>query len=240
METTLRIKNETGTELVIKTGGAPVKIAPAAEADLTEKQLASKGFLEAVHAGSVSFVNIEDPTEEQVDLAEKILPALVSSLGERIGNVKSRFEKSQGGLLKMRTSYNKSRQVSKSQFGVAQAATAGWPAVKDAVQNLLFDSATDSQEVIDKRDEIKEIEDAIVELNNEDLSVSGRTLEQWFADRLARETALAKAKDDLAKLTAAGADPLAVIVASINGSVTALNGLTEAVAIGAEIPEFGK
>jgi hypothetical protein len=240
MATTLTIRNETGAALEIQTGGAPVKIAAAAAADLTEKQLASKGFSEAVHAGSVSFVNIKAPTKEQVDLAEKILPALVSSMGERIGNVKSRFEKSQGGLLKMRTSYNKSWQVSKSQFGAAQAATAGWPAVKNAVQNLLFDTATEAPEVTAKKGEIKEIEDAIVELNNEDLSVSGRTLEQWFADRYAMEVALTKATDDLVKLLANSSDPLATTVASINGSVTALKALTAANAIGSEIPEFGK
>jgi hypothetical protein len=240
MATTLRVKNESGAELEIQTGGAPVKIAAGAEADLTEKQLASKGFSEAVQAGSVSFVNIMAPTQEQVDLARKILPALVSSLGERIGNVKGRFEKSQGELLKMRTSFNKSWKVAESQFVVAQASTAGWPTVKKAVKNLLFDTAVEDPAVTAKKQEIKDLEDDIVELNKEDLAVSGRTLEEWFTDRNAKEMALTKAKDDLNKLNAQKTDLLATPVASIDGAVTALSGLTKAKAIGTEIPEFGK
>ncbi len=240
MATTLKVKNESGAELEIQTGGAPVKIAAGAEADLTEKQLASKGFSEAVQAGTVSFVNIANPTQEQVDLARKILPALVSSLGERISNVKSRFEKSQGELLKMRTSFNKSWKVAESQFTVAQASTAGWANVRKAVKNLLFDTATEDPEVAAKKQEIKELEDDIAELNQEDLAVSGRTLDDWFKDRNGKELALAKAKDDLSKLNVQASDPLQTPVASIDGAVTALGGLTKAKAIGAEIPEFGK
>lgn len=240
MATTLRVKNESGAELEIQTGGAPVKIAAGAEAELTEKQLASKGFSEAVQAGAVSFVNIATPTQEQVELARKILPALVSSIGDRIGNVKGRFEKSQGELLKMRDSFNKSWKVAESQFTVAQASTAGWAAVRKAVKNLLFDTATEDPAVTAKKQEIKDLEDDIVELNNEDLAVSGRTLQEWFTDRNAKEQALTKAKDDLNKLNAQTSDPLATPVASIDGAVTALTGLTKAKAIGAEIPEFGK
>ena len=241
MATTLKIKNETGAELEIQTGGAPVKIAAGAQADLTEKQLASKGFSEAVQAGSVSFVNIVTPTSEQVDLAREILPALVSSMGERIGNVKGRFGKSQGELLKMRGSYNKSWKVSESQFAVAQAATVGWPTVKSAVQNLLLDQADKDPEVEAKEDEIKGIEDAITLLNNEDLSPpDGRPIDEWFQDRYAKELALKKAKAELAELIAKHTDPMAATVATIDGSVTALKALTKVQAIGAEIPEFGK
>jgi hypothetical protein len=240
MATTLRVKNESGAELEIQTGGAPVTIAAGAETDLTEKQLASKGLSEAVHAGTVSFVHIAAPTQEQVALARKILPALVSSLGERIGNVKGRFEKSQGELLKMRNSFNKSWKVAESQFNVAQASTAGWNNVRKAVKNLLFDTATEPPDVTAKKEDIKELEDAITELNKEDLSVSGRSLDDWFKDRNAKEQALAIAKDDLNKMIGQTSDPLATPVASIDGAVTALSGLTKAKAIGAEIPEFGK
>lgn len=240
MATTLRIKNETGAELEIQTGGAPVKIAAGAQTDLTEKQLASKGFSEAVHAGSVSFVNIAAPTQEQIELGRKILPALVSSMGERIGNVKGRFEKSQGELFKMRASYNKSWKVAESQFTVAQTSTAGWPTVRKAVKNLLLDTVAEDPAVTAKKQEIKSLEDDIADLNKEDLAVSGRTLEQWFADRYTKEQALIKAKDDLAKLTSKNTDPLTIPVASIDGAVTALSALTKGKAIGAEIPEFGK
>lgn len=240
MATTLKVKNETGAELEIPTVSGPVKIAAGANADLDEKQLASKGFSDAVHAGSVSFVNVVAPTPEEVALAKKILPPLVTAMGERIGNVKGRFEKSQAEILKMRTSYNKSWKVAESQFTVAQASTTGWPAVKKAVKNLLFDTAAEDPDVTAKKEEIKDLEDEIDKLNNEDLSVSGRTLQQWFEDRNAKEQALVKAKDDLAKLTAKATDPLATPVASIDGAVTALTALTKAKALGTEIPEFGK
>ena len=140
----------------------------------------------------------------------------------------------------MRASYNKSWKVAESQFTVAQASAASWPTVRKAVKNLLLDTATEDPAVAAKRQEIKSLEDDIADLNKEDLTVSGRTLEQWFADRYVKEQALVKAKDDLAKLTAKNTDPLTSPVASIDGAVTALSALTKGKAIGTEIPEFGK
>ena len=238
--TTLKIKNEKGGELKIETGGDPVKLAAGAEADLSEKELKSQGFVKALEEGSVSFVNVAKPNKDQITLARAILPSLVKAAGGRIGNLKSRFEQSQKELLKQRDSFIKAWNVADANLTAAQKAVPGWPALQKAVKNLLLDTKVDDLEVTEARNAIKAIQKEIGDLKKEDLAVSGRTREVWFADRLAKEQTLKDAEAALSKVDAEKADPLAEEVATVDTAVAALAGLKKDKAIGPEIAEFGK
>lgn len=240
---TLKIKNVTGAELEIEPGGAPVKLAAGAEADLSDKELMSKGFVKVVEAGSVSFVNVVNPSQDQIELARKVLPSLVATMRDRIGNYKGRFEQSQRELLKLRESFNKAWKIAEAHLAVAQTSTSGWPAVKQAVKSFLLDTKPEDPSVTEKKADIAAITEAIDNLKNEVLEPqepSGRSREEWFADRVAKEQALKEAQAELANMSAQKADPLATEVASVDGTVVALATLTADKAIGKEIAEFGK
>jgi hypothetical protein len=237
---TLRIKNVTDAELKIETGGAPVTLAANEEKELSEKDLMSRGFAKAIEAGSVSFVIPDDPGQDQIELARKVLPPLVTAMRDGIGNHKNRFEQSQRALLQLREPFNKAWKIAKAHLEVAQTSTSGWLAVKQAVQKLLLDTQEEDSSVKQAREAVESIEQEIDELKNEDLAATGRSLEEWFADRFAKEQALKEAQEALAKVSAEKTDPLAIEVASVDGTVAALTALTEDKAIGKEIAEFGK
>jgi hypothetical protein len=240
MPTTLKVKNETAAELQIQTSTGPVKIAAGAQADLTENQLTSKGFADALAAGSVSFANVAKPTNEEIALARKALLPLVAATQSRAGTLKGRFDQSQKELLRLRESFNKLWKVAEAQFTQAQTSTAGWKALKNAVKNLLIDTVVEPPDVAAKKKAVADLEEDIEDLKKEDLAVSGRTREQWLADRLAKEQALKEAHAELDKVSSQKADPLIAQVASIDGAVTAIGALTKDNAIGKELPEFGK
>lgn len=240
MEATLTIKNETGADLEIETGGVPKKLAPGATADLSAKELQSRGFAQVLDAGKVSFVKVQKPGQDEIDLARKVLPAMVVSTRERMAKFKSSFEQSQKELLQLRESFNKAWKVAEASLGAAQSALAGWPALNKAVRNLLLDTMTEDPEVTAKKDAVKALEERIAALKKEEPATTGRTLEQWYADRVVREQELKEAQDALAKVSDAKADRLAADVDALDANVTALTALTKDKAIGKPLAEFGK
>jgi hypothetical protein len=239
MATTLKIRNETGSQLQIETGGIPVILDDGEEADLSEQQLKSLGFSKAAEAGQVSFVVVGTPSAEQIALARLILPNLVKSLGSQVSTLKGRFEKTQKDLLNLSVGYNKTWKTAETDLMLAQASAPGWPNVKDAVQALLFDTAAADPDVVAKQAEVDAIVAAIDALNNEDLTVTGRTLEQWFVDRLEQEQLLTTAQSELAELETTTADPLVAEVNAVDANVTAVTALVKAYEIGVEIAPFG-
>ncbi|HYP07853.1 MAG TPA: hypothetical protein VER03_16590 [Bryobacteraceae bacterium] len=237
---TLNVKNNSAADVEFETPTGPVKIEANKDKNLGEKELTSKGFAKALDGGSLSFAQVQNPSGDVVELARRILPPLIASMRDRITNQRGRFEAVQKDLLKLRESFNKSWKVAEAQLAASQGSIAGWPAVRNAAKNLLIDTKVEDAEVTQKKQAVTDIEAEIAVLNSEDLAQSGRTLDQWFADRYAKEQALTQAKDELAKVNVQKSDPLATDVASVDGAVTALGALTKAKAIGAEIPEFGK
>ena len=143
-------------------------------------------------------------------------------------------------MLALRTGYNKTWKTAETDLNLAQTGVVGWPALQKAVKELLLDTKAKDLDVAVKEAAVAEIEKAIDALNKEDLAATGRTLEQWFADRQAKEQQLATAKSELAAAQAKTADPLAAEVAAISAAVTAVTGLVKDQAIGKEVPVFGE
>jgi hypothetical protein len=238
--TTLTIKNETGEELIIETGGAPVKIPAGGSAKLSDKELNSRAFAAALEAGKISFANVPNPGPDEIDLARKVLPPLVASMRDRLGKFKNQFEQSQKDLLRQRDSFNKTWNVAETRLGAVQSAPAGWAALKQAVKNLLLDTNTEDPAVTNQKKAIKKLEDVIGKLRNEDLAQTNRSREEWYAERIAKEQELKQAQNELAKLSAEKADPLAADVATLDATVTAVAALKKDKAIGKPIAEFGQ
>lgn len=241
MATTLKIKNTTAGPLTIKTGGAggDIELAAGEEAPLTAAQLSSKGFAAALEAGSVSFVPVATPSQEEIALAEAVLPPLVMGMRDRVRNLKDRFDRSQKDLLERRKAYNTAWKTAAAYLVQAKAAVPGWPALQAGAKNLLLDTVAESPEIAAAKAEVESLEDEIDTLNNEDLAATGRTLQQWFQDRQAKEVQLLEARKLLEGLNAQAAHPLVPVVAEVAGAATAINALTQNAVIGQEIPEFG-
>ena len=237
---TLTIKNESPATLEFATPGGVVKLEAGKSAELTDKQLKSPGFAEAVLAGKASIAPVNNPGKDQTDLAKAVLPAIVTGTGAKVAQLKARFDQSQKELLKLREAFNKTRKLVESNLDTAQSTVTGWPGLRKAVKNLILDTEAESPAVKEKKEALKSIEKELEDLKQEDLAATHRTLEDWFKDRLAKEQAVKEAREALAKVSQEKANPLIVEVETLDASIAAVQAIAKNKAIGKEIPEFGQ
>lgn len=235
----MTVKNESAATVEFPTPGGVVKLEAGKSEDLTDKQLKSPGFADAVLAGKVSIGPVNNPGKDQTELAKAVLPPIVTGAGAKIAQLKARFDQSQNELLKLREAFNKTRKVVESNLDAAQSSVSGWPGLRKAVKTLIFDAEAESADVKQKRDALKAVEKELEDLKMEDLAVTKRTREAWFEDRLAKEQAVKDARDALAKVNKEKANPMIAEVETLDGRIEAVKAIAKHKVIGKEIPEFG-
>jgi hypothetical protein len=238
--TTLTIKNESGAKIEFATPGGAVSLDPGASAELNEKQLRSGALADALYAGKLSVTPKPNPTKEQIALARAVLPPLVTGADARLIQLRTRFDQAQAELVKLRTAFNKTWKVADSSLGAAKDSAVGWPGLRKAVKGFILDTETEDPGIEQKREALEALEEELTALKQEDLSQTGRTLEAWYADRVAKEQTVKEATEALAEVTKAKANPLVAQVDAVDARVGQISGITPATAIGEEIPAFGQ
>jgi len=218
---TLKVKNESKMPLKIDTGGAPIEIAPGAERELTANELKSASFAKALEDGWVSFVKVDQPTEEQIKLARLVLPDLVSAAGDRLAAVKGRFEQSQKELLKLREGYNKAWGLAETYLAGAKSTMPGWPHLKSAAENYLLHAAVEDPKVKELKQTIQDLAEQVAALKQQKPDTP-EALEAWFKNRANTEEQLKQAEAELAKMSKAAADPVAAKVIAIDQAASAI------------------
>jgi hypothetical protein len=237
---TLTIKNDSDAPLEFTTPGGAVSIAPGKSEDLTEKKLKSPVLADALLSGDASIVPIADPTKEgKSDLARAVLPAIVAGTGAKLAKLKTRFDQSQKELIKLRESFNKTRKQVEASLDEAQGSLSGWPGVRKAVKNLILDAEAEDPAVKEKKDALAALEAELKALKSEDLAATGRSLEDWYKDRVAKEQAVKDAAAALAKIAKEKANPLAGQLDALDVGVAGVQAIVKSKVIGKEIPEFG-
>jgi hypothetical protein len=236
---TLKIKNESGAKIEFPTPGGAVKLDAGASADLNEKQLKSSALAEAVLLGRVSFTAAGNPSAEQTALAKAILPAIVTGANARLTQLKARFDQSQAELLRLRDAFNKTWKVAEASLGATKNGVSGWPTVRKAVKALILDAEREAPEVAEKRDALKALQKELKDLKKEDLGQSGRSLEDWYQDRVAVEQAITEATEALDNVARVRSNPLIAELDSIDERMGVIDAIKPDKAIGSEIPKFG-
>jgi hypothetical protein len=237
---TLTIKNESGANIEFATPGGVVKLDAGASAELNETQLRSGALADALYRGKLSVTPKPNPSEAQIALAKAVLPSLVSGAGARLLQLQNRFDQAQTELQKLRTAFNKTWKVADSSLGAAKSGALGWPGLRQAVKGFILDTETEPPEIEKKREALEALEQELETLKQEDLSQTGRTLEEWYADRVAKEQAIKEATAALAEVTLQKANPLVAAVDAVDARVGQISGIAPATAIGQEIPAFGQ
>lgn len=237
---TLKIKNESGAKLELPTPGGVVSLDTDASADLNEKQLKSPAFADALLHGRLSITVGDTPSDEEIALAKAVLPPVVTGARARLTQLKSRFDQSQAELVKLRDAFNRTWKVAEASLGATKSGVAGWPGLRDAVTSLILDADEEPADIREKREALEAAQKELDTLKSEDLGETGRTLEQWYADRVAKENAVRDAAAALAKVSQEKANPLIADLTAIDARVGAIQAIKQDAAIGAEIPQFGR
>jgi vacuolar-type H+-ATPase subunit I/STV1 len=238
---TLTIKNESGAKLEFATSGGAVKLDPGESKELSGNQLKGQGLADAILLGNASIQVAPNPGKDQVDLAKTVLPPLVTSTGARVTQLGSRFDQSQKELVKLREAFNKTWKAAESNLGAAHAATAGWANLRKAVKGLILDTEEVNEAVKERKDAVKALEQGLEKLKNENLAdTPGRTLEHWYADRVAAEKALEEARAALANVRKEKSNPIVAEIETVEAGIARVQAIQKNKAIGKEIQEFGQ
>jgi hypothetical protein len=238
---TLSITNQTDKTMEFPTPGGAVRIEPRASKDLSEKQLKSPVLAEALRSGTAVIARPADRfTPEQRALAKAVLPAIITSTGARLTQLRTRFDQSHQELQKLREAFNKTRRIAAENLDLVKASVEGWPGLREVAATLLLEGEEEDAAVTEKKKALEDAERALEEVKNEDLAVSLRPREEWFADRVAREAAVKAAREALAKVAREKANPLVGEIETLTAGVAAVRAIAKDRAVGGEIPEIGR
>ena len=236
---TLTVKNNTGEDLAFKTPAGVVKVKAGATSDLTDKQLSAPVLVDAVASGQISFLPpADEPNWDEIVLARSVLPPIVRGTASKLTQLTTRFEKSRSDLVRLREAFNSARSVVAAQLDAAKAAVKGWPELEKAVQAFIVATEQENAEEKKAKEELKAAEKKLDELKEEDLQTSHRTLEQWYTDRVAQETAVREAREAERTIRKTHENPLVPEVRLLTLAVANLQAIVKEGVIGPEIPEL--
>lgn len=233
MDPTLRIKNVDANPVDIEPDGgdtAPVTVAPNADADLGGQLLSSKSFRALMAEGKVRFIETPNPTPAQFHLARAVLPRLLRRVGGPIVSLADLLETAKESLDAKRSDYNQRHGAAKSVFQESQ----------DTAQSAdhLFRGANHFLNTKLEEATVAQVEAEIAVLESEDLGISGRTLQEWFADRDARQAELEAAQAALATASERIVAPLAGLLQEVKNAATTFAAVDPNTDIGAPLPPF--
>lgn len=245
----LTVKNETGAEIEIRSGGAaPIRIPPGATKDLDVGLLKSQAVADLLHGKKISLQppNLpahptkeqEQAVAEQLKLAREVLAPMVTTLGAQILNHRNRYVDSQKELMRLRDAYNKTWTAAEASLAGAKAAAESWGAVQKSIATVIIDATPEAREVTEKREVVEKLDQELKDMAKD--NVAAADLDAWFERRLARKKELETAKAELEALEKKKGDPLVAemnAVARNSDSVAAL-AKSKDKSIGNELPEL--
>lgn len=229
MSVQLKVKNEhTASVDIVPDNKTPkVTIAAGSEASLGPEHLTSKSLAVLMEEGKISFVKDPATTPEQFRMGRLMVGPLIKRLGQRRLTLHSQLKSNKKSLATARDSYNNN-----------------WTATEKTVQNAKA-SATPTARVLDaakfyltskpEEDAIAQIQADIATLEAEDLSVTGRTLQEWYADRQAKQAELEAAQKDLAAVKTQVANPLKDLITGLETASVDFAAADPATDIGSKI-----
>jgi hypothetical protein len=245
----LAVKNETGGELEIRSGGAaPIRIAPGATKDLDAGLLKSQAVTDLLHGRKISLQppylpahptkEQEQTFAEQMKLAREVLAPMVTTLGAQILNHRNRYVQSQRELVRLRDAYNKSWIAAEAGLAAAKAAAESWGAVHKAITTVLIDTTPEPKEVTEKREAVEKLQQELADMAKD--PVAAADLDAWFERRLAKQKELAAAKAELDALAKQKSDPLVAEMNTVSKHSDTVTDLAKKKdkAIGKELPEL--
>jgi chromosome segregation ATPase len=191
MSTTLTVKNEHTDPVVITPddGSDPVTVDARSTAELAAAYLRGRSFQQLLEQGKVRFDDTASPTPEQYRLARQVLSPIVQRLGGSALSLLGQMNAGKQVLQADAEGYNRRWSLVRESLVQAEAAEKGTEFLAEGARHYL--NTTPEEEAVE------EVEEAIAELEGEDLDATGRTLAEWYAERRAKEDELKAAQANL-------------------------------------------
>ncbi len=232
MEATLKIKNVDANPVDIEPDGGdalPVTIAPNADADVGGQLLSGRSFRALMASGKVRFVETANPTAAQYGLARRVIPRLMQQVGGPIAALASLLAAAKDNLEDKRFDYNHRHSAAGAviQDGKDTALSADY----------LYRGCNHFVNTKLEEEIVTQLEADIAVLEAEDLAVTNRTLEEWYADREARQDELEAAQKAFEVAEGSFIVPLASLKQAVKdaSAFTAADPNTD---IGVSLPPF--
>lgn len=192
MPRTLRVRNESDALVTVQLDNLSeqVDIDVGAETDLSEKFLQTHSFSTLLEAGQVSFVLPSSPNNEQYNLARRLMPRLLSQIGSPLIQLHARAKEAVKTMQKHRDTYNRSWDATEKILKLGEANSHAADFLSQGIEHFL--------NVEPETALVEQLQQEIINLENEDLSVTGRDLADWFVERNRKQEELENAEVRLA------------------------------------------
>ncbi len=233
MEATLRVRNEDAAPIRVESDGGsvePVVIAPSADADLGGRLLSSRSFRTLLASGKVRFIETPSPTDAQYRLARQVMPLLLKKVGGPIVALADLLGTAKESLNGKRLDYN---QRHAGAVAVIQDGKDSAEAADHLYRGCNHFLNSKLEEAV-----VTGLEADITALEAEDLDVSGRSLQEWFAERDAKQEELQAAQAALEAAERQYVDPLAGLKQAVQEASTTFAAADPSTDVGAALPTF--